>query len=187
MPGDLGNYAFPRLTVVNLWGGPGSGKSTLACGLFHSLKTMGVPCEYVGEFAKDATYQRDFMSLSNQFYTLSQQEIRLWRLRGEVMYAISDSPLLMQGVYAPDADKGMIFEAATYLTKRYENIDIYVRRTKQYQRYGRLQTREQAELLDTRIRALFNRVASARHFYVDGSPESVGEIIKVFAMDAVER
>lgn len=40
-------------SVINLIGGPGSGKSTTAAGLFFRMKSMGVRCELVTEYAKE--------------------------------------------------------------------------------------------------------------------------------------
>lgn len=39
--------------VINFFGGPGCGKSTMASRLFSELKSKGVKCEYVTEYAKD--------------------------------------------------------------------------------------------------------------------------------------
>lgn len=58
--------------VVNLYAGPGTGKSTTAALAFGELKTLGVNCEYVQEYAKDRVWDEHFSVFSNQIYLLGK-------------------------------------------------------------------------------------------------------------------
>ena len=51
--------------LVNLYAGPGAGKSTGAAYIFAKLKTAGVDCEYVSEYAKDRVWQEDQFPLQH--------------------------------------------------------------------------------------------------------------------------
>lgn len=86
------------MKVINLFGGPGCGKSTLAASLFHRMKTKGINCELVTEFAKDLTWEGSPARLC-QPYVFGVQYLRLERLIGKVDYAITDSPLLLANYY----------------------------------------------------------------------------------------
>lgn len=50
--------------VINLFGGPGSGKSTGAAYIFSQLKMKGINCELITEYAKDKTWEKNFVALS---------------------------------------------------------------------------------------------------------------------------
>lgn len=143
------------LKVINLWGGPGSGKSTTAAALFSAMKKRGLKVELVREFAKDLTYQKDYGSLTNQLYVTGQQDHRLRSLVGQVDYAITDSPLPLALAYCGSEYKGWLEDAILGAYYRYDNYDILLTRTKEYQTYGRNQTKTEALEVDLEVRKLF--------------------------------
>lgn len=145
-----------KLKVVNLWAGPGAGKSTTAAGLFNLMKQLGHKVEYVPEYAKDLTYERNYGNLTNQFLLAAVQDQRLRRLEGHVDWAITDSPLPLGIAYCTKEYEDWVPEAIEAAYDRYDNFDFLVRRTKEYQRYGRTQTESEALAIDISIKALFD-------------------------------
>lgn len=136
------------MQVINLWGAPGSGKSTTAAGLFSIMKLKQKKVELVTEFAKDLTYERNFITLSNQFAVSGEQEHRLRRLIDQVDYVITDSPLPLGVFYASGPYKSDWFTNAIFgAYHTYDNIDIFIRRVKPYATFGRSQTQEESDII----------------------------------------
>jgi len=88
--------------VINLFGEPGCGKSSLAAYIFYRLKVLGYNCELVTEFAKDKVYENSMNELENQSYIFGMQLQRMNRLKDNVDIIITDSPLLLCGLYMRD-------------------------------------------------------------------------------------
>lgn len=139
--------------VVNLFGGPNTGKSTTASGLFYQLKIAGYNCELVTEYAKDMTYEKRANILTDQVYILAKQNRKLERLRGNVDIVITDSPLPLGILYAPDGYYSNYEPLVMEMFNSYNNINFYLTSTKglQYQESGRNQSKEEAKKLDTVI------------------------------------
>lgn len=161
------------MLVVNLFGGPGSGKSTMAARVFSELKEQGYNCELVTEYAKDLTWQESFKVLGNQFYISAKQHHRLWRLSEGVDIVITDSPLIQGIIYSKlgaTFDK-LIFEEA----RKFDNMNIFLKRVKKYNPKGRGQTLEEAKKLDFEIHNL------PIHFdlEIEGEKESTDTIVKL--------
>jgi len=151
-----------RLRVINLWGGPGCGKSTTAAGLFNLMKNRGHKVELVTEYAKDLTYDRDQGGLADQLSILAQQNRRLSRLRGQVEWAITDSPLPLSLVYLKDEALAVpLCDLAYRLMAADEHYHVKVRRVKPYQRFGRSQSEQEAQLLDAAIYAMLGAYVRA--------------------------
>jgi hypothetical protein len=154
----MSDIPTPVLNVINLWAGPGAGKSTTAAGLFNLLKrATPLRVELVTEVAKDRTYRRDRKGMAFQLSMLGEQDARLRTLVGEVDWAICDSPLPMQPLYASPEEHPWIDVAAwgAYTAPWYRNHNFWVRRVKPYAPYGRGQTEEEALMKDVQARPLF--------------------------------
>lgn len=150
--------------VLNFFGGPGVGKSTIASGVFHELKKRDISCEYVSEYAKDCVWEELNKLLENQVHVFSEQLRRQWRLIGKVKYIITDSPLLLSGIYyryytdqagrhkffsKSHTDLAIRFFDATF--HEFDNRNYIIRRQKKYNPYGRIQTEDEARILDNII------------------------------------
>jgi broad-specificity NMP kinase len=85
--------------IVNFFGGPGTGKSTFASGVFSKLKHLNYNVEYVQEFAKKLTWEKNNLALDNQFYVSGTQSYFQNMLIGQVDAVITDSPLLIGLLY----------------------------------------------------------------------------------------
>lgn len=167
------------LKVINFWGGPGSGKSTTATGLFNIMKNLGIEVEYVGEYAKDLTYQQDKMGLDNQLLILAEQDARLRRLVGKVTWAITDSPLPLSIAYITREYTEWLPETVWGAYERYHNHDFLLRRVKGYQTYGRNQTEHEALAKDINVTELFREATDLGEdgvaedaWILDGSPDA---------------
>ena len=146
--------------VVNLFGGPNRGKSTTASGLFYQLKIAGYNCELVTEYAKDLTFEERKNILKDQVYILAKQNRRLERLRNKVDVIITDSPLILGLMYKPSDYYKFYEPLAIEMFNSYDNINFYLTSSKglQYQKTGRDQTKEEAELIDNGVRNLLDNL-----------------------------
>jgi len=142
------------MKVINLFGGPGCGKSTTAAGLFFLMKARGHKVELVTEYAKDLTYEKNWMRLRQQLSVTGEQYARLDRLRGQVDWVVMDSPLLLGAVYAK---KQFERTAAIQAFFDFDNVSFVIDRAKPYQPYGRRQDEESARHIDDCILLLLDQ------------------------------
>lgn len=143
---------------INLFGGPGTGKSTIAAGIFSAMKHSHKKAELLQEFAKDLTYGKDGVKLSDQLYILGKQHHKLFRLRDQVDYVIHDSPFVMGVTYInkndPYVDSELFKALALDMYSKYNNMNVFLTRTDEhpYQAYGRSQTLDEASVKDIEIK-----------------------------------
>jgi hypothetical protein len=150
-----------KLKVINLFAGPGAGKSTLRADLFGLMKKNQKDVEEVTEFAKDKTWEKNFSALSDQLFVLANQNRRLDRLKDQVEWVVSDSPILL-GIhyktpdYLPNTFEDLIFE----LWDTYENHNFFIERNHPYDPTGRNQNEEEARAIDASIIRMldFNKI-----------------------------
>lgn len=138
------------MKVINLWGGPGCGKSTTATGLFSLMKMRGHKVELVTEYAKELTYDRNWDMLTQQERIFPEQYQRQLRLQGQVDYAITDSPLPLNLIYARDElKKDLMFnEWVVDGFNEFDNFNIMLMRVKPYSHYGRKESSSKALDID---------------------------------------
>ena len=158
------------MKVINLWAGPGAGKSTTAAGLFHRMKSAGKRVELVTEFAKDLTWEHGWR-IDNQLLIFAEQDQRLRRLKGQVDYAITDSPLPLSLIYAkPPFDTPEFGNLVMHTWRGYDNVNFLIGRVKPYMAYGRSQDEAGARMIDQAVWNLLSRHAIPFHrFNGDGS------------------
>lgn len=140
--------------MVNLLGGPGSGKSTTAAGVFYLLKTRGVNCEYIQEYAKDKTWAGEEFVLGCQPYITAKQLFRQHRLIGKVDVAITDAPLINGLVYPGAYVDGFFEEWLLNTFSKFDNLNIFLRRNLSnhpYNTAGRSQTLDESQQIDGKI------------------------------------
>ena len=138
------------MRVVNFLAGPGAGKSTAATGLFSELKRRGVNCEYIPEFAKDAAWEdRGKKFFAAQQYIYGEQSWRQDRVKDDVDIMITDSPLIMAFVYMPDKFPiPSLKKAMMEDFNRYDNLNIFLRRSTKFNPSGRKQVEKESVKLD---------------------------------------
>jgi adenylate kinase family enzyme len=144
--------------IINLFGGPGSGKSTTAAGLFHRMKLAGYKVELVTEFAKQLTYQNTVV--------------------GQVDYIITDSPTLLSVVYAKDSYPHSFKQFVIDIFNLYDNLNVAIKRVKEYQPYGRSQTLVEAQEIDDKIykTLIFYKIP---FIVVEGNENAVNQIFNL--------
>lgn len=131
--------------VINLFAGPGAGKSTIAAEIFALLKWAGVKVELVREFAKEELWAGHEKSFQNQLYISGVQSQRQSELRDQVDVIVTDSPIILGCLY------GASLELSQELLRgfnSYDNLNIFLKRTKPYESSGRHQTEEEAKEID---------------------------------------
>lgn len=146
-----------KAQVINLFGGPGCGKSTIAAHLFAIMKWENYNVELVTEYAKDITWEKREDVLKDQLYLLAKQHRKQHKLREQVDYIITDSPLLLTILYRPENYCNNTFAPLVLeLWDMYDNKNYFVERYKPYHAIGRSQTEEQAKDLDFQCLNLLN-------------------------------
>ena len=139
--------------LVNLFGGPGTRKSTVAAGLFCLLKMHDVESELVIEYAKDLVWEGRYATLKNQQYIFGKQYNRVYRIIGKVEVLITDSPLMLSTVYGTEHTGPNFIKNVVDVTNTFNNnINILLSRPKEYNDIGRYQNRQEAEIIDQKIK-----------------------------------
>lgn len=161
-----------NLKVINIFGGPGTGKSTTAAYIFHDLKCSGKNVELVTEYAKDMVWEGRSNVLSDQLYMAAKQNRKLERLVDQGLeMAITDSPLILGALYqSPDYYE--LFEPfLVEVYNSYQNFNIYLKRSTEYNPLGRNQTLEEAIAIDERNLQLLGKHGIDLHVVVDLTEE----------------
>jgi hypothetical protein len=146
-----------KTTVINLFGGPGCGKSTTAAGLFFKLKVAGKSVELVREYVKAWAWQNRTVNDMDAIYLLGKQSQYESSLYGKVEYIVTDSPILLAGLY-PYMNSGVTYvrEAAEEFVrscpKNVIHKNFLLKRTKQYDPRGRWGTEQESILKDMQIK-----------------------------------
>lgn len=141
------------MKVLNLIGSPGTGKSTTAAGLFYLMKTEGESVELVTEYAKDLVWQKRKKTFDDQLYITAKQNHRLEVLKGQVEYAITDSPLLLGTFYVPNNYHKLWPAFVRELYDSYDNTLIFLERVKPYNPNGRYQSEEGSNEIAKKIKS----------------------------------
>lgn len=142
--------------VINFFGGPGAGKSTTMARLFADLKSKGINCEMVSEFAKDLVYENRMDTMKDELYIFAKQNHRLFRVKDKVDVIITDRPLLLTCVY--DSLYGENDQALHDLVRKtfksYNNVNIFLdnRNIPYKENEGRIQSEEEANSIGYFIR-----------------------------------
>ena len=135
------------MLVVNLFGAPGAGKSTGAAYIFAKLKLAGVNAELVTEVAKDYVWDENYKVLKNQHLIFAQQLQRVARLEGAVDVVITDSPLLLSVIYKPSTVTEVFDDVVFEEFNRFNNINIVVKRVKEFNPVGRIHNQHESDQL----------------------------------------
>ncbi len=168
--------------VINFFGGPGTGKSTTAAGLFFNMKSRGINCELAPEYAKDAVWGETTAVLKNQIYVFGKQHNRIHRLQGKVDYVITDSPLMMSCMYGEH-----LGETFCKLVKeehyKLQNINIFLRRDKEYNPSGRMQNEAEAKEMDTYLQQMLDSYGIGYTIIKANAMAPVNALVEVLKYD----
>ncbi len=147
-----------RTVVINAFGGPGAGKTTACLHIAAQLKKRGFSAEYVQEYAKELTWDKNFEMLDgspeHQKLIFAEQSKRLNRLVGNVDFVVTDAPLLLNSVYLdPSYSKKQAYtKAVMERFQKYDNFCFVVGRdTSYFETIGRTQSLEESIQKDNEI------------------------------------
>ena len=150
LPNEQRNVAPPL--VINLFAGPGAGKTTAALELTAALKKEGYNVEYVAEYAKELVLENKLDVLNNQEHVTDEQYHRLDRLRNSgVEIVVTDSPVLLGKIYGAGKLSAEYGQKIMEYYNSFDNFNLVVKRGETYQTEGRLETFEQAKVIDNKI------------------------------------
>lgn len=147
---------MPKETLIcNLYGGPSTGKSSMMAGLFAELKWRGLDCEQAPEFAKEKVWEESYRVLENQIYVFGKQLHSLHRLIGKVDCVVTDSPILLSLVYGknmPSSFHSLVLD----MFRSHNTLNVFLVRNdwKNYNPNGRMQTHDEACLIDETLKGL---------------------------------
>ena len=164
-----------KTTVINLFAGPGAGKSTGATYIFSKLKMAGIDAEYISEFAKDKVWEENDLVFKNQFYITGKQAWKIARCNGKVDVAITDSPILLGAMYCEDNPE--LIPAIKYEFNKYNNINLFINRCKEYNPNGRNQTESEAKLIDEKTLEFLQK-NNVSYIIVDGTQNGYDNIVR---------
>ena len=165
--------------IINILGGPGVSKSTTACGLFYKMKTAGYKVELVTEYIKGPVYEGRDMS-DDQLYIFAKQHRRMHILIDKVDWIITDSPLLLSAVYAPNNYFKSFIPLVLESYYRYDNMNFLLKRIKPYNQYGRTQSEEEAKSIDRKVSKLMDDKGIE---YTEIGFNAVDEIYKIISSE----
>jgi broad-specificity NMP kinase len=175
--------------IINIVGGPGIGKTTISALVFSILKIKHEKIEYVQEFAKSLVWRKDFESLNNQYLVSNEQHKIFKEVSQYVDFIITDGSLL-HGLHYNRYNKDNTSDVLKTQNKILEwynefiNLNIFLERNKdiEYQTYGRLQTKNEAEFIDTSLRTILDEFSVKYNIViVDTDYEKTAkEIITIF-------
>lgn len=141
--------------VICLYGGPGTGKSTTAAELYSILKKEGKNVELVREYIKDWVWEGRVIMPGDQSYILAKQARKERILFESVDIIITDAPLWLSLIYEklhepePYVSEAIIKKQVNYARSNgFVYKHFFLNRVKEYNPSGRLQTEEQAQILD---------------------------------------
>lgn len=142
--------------VINMFAGPGAGKTTCAWEIASKLKKLGYVTEYVSEYAKELVWdgREDLLegTAVKQKAVYDEQKHRIDRLLGKVDFVVTDSPPILSMVYlkesAPEFERQMIEDF-----NKYNTFNIFIERSRHYEKEGRLQTIEEAKAIDRGVKS----------------------------------
>jgi hypothetical protein len=156
----------------------------MAGGLFNKLKTLHYNVEYVQEFAKRLTWEKNFRALEHQFYVSANQVYAQDMLCEQVEAVITDSPIILGLMYykEPNLRIKKAFENFLVETFRFQNnINFFINRKKKYNPKGRNQNEKEAREIDVNIRSFLDKHQIPYHI-VDGNDAGLkivkNEVIK---------
>ena len=143
--------------VINLVGGPGSGKATAADGVFYNLNRLGVNCELVTEWVKDAVWEERNKTIEDQFYLTAKYYHKLWRVSQKVDIIITDSSILAGLFYGEpsQAFKDIVLEK----WNEFDNVVYFLNRDDSfYTTTGRMQDLQEAKEVDAKIKTCLDNL-----------------------------
>lgn len=163
------------MKIINLFGGPNSGKSTVMAGLFYLMKIEGFEVEINPEVAKRLHHEKRFEKLKDQLSVLGGQHDLIFDLKEQVDFIITDSPLLLSAIYAPEDYLPSFTQFVKDLYLSYDNINIFLNRPKGFNQNLRSHSLEESIEKDEQIKKMLSDL-DVRYDVFQAKPDTHLEI-----------
>ena len=145
------------MIVINLYAGPGAGKTTQAHDLMAFLKKEGYNVDMIPEYAKQLVYQES-KDLSTDQISIFANQLKPYKYLGNhIDIAIAECPLALSVVYNRHyqiEDNPYFDQFVMHEHKRFDNINIYLKRETEYKQEGRYQDEDGAIQIDNKTQAM---------------------------------
>lgn len=153
--------------------------STTAAGVFHEMKLKHWDVELVTEFPKDLVYQQRWNMFFEQADIFTEQHHRQRRLvQYGVKYCVTDSPLLLCHMYVSQDYYKNLLPLVDEAFNSFDNINIFLKRTKKYSPKGRNQTEEESLAIDRKtLDLLFDQ--KQKFYMVNGDHKAPKKILQI--------
>ena len=144
------------------------------------MNMAGFSVELNNEFAKECVWEDNVPMLKDQLFMLAHQHRKILRLVGKVDYVITDSPVMLSGIYRELYDgplySDLIDKLARECYDKYENINFMLDRPKKiFNQKGRAQTEEGSIDIDSAILEMFKN-EKVPFFWLKGLEEDAVDI-----------
>ena len=167
------------MKVINFYGGPNTGKSTKAAGMYYKMNLAGYNVELVNEFAKECVWEDNVPMLKDQLYMLAHQHRKILRLQGKVDYVVTDSPVLLSGIYRELYEGPLYTDLIDKLAREcynlYDNINFMLDRPDNFNQTGWAQDLEGCIAIDNAILEMFNN-EQLPFFYLKGHHDDAVDV-----------
>ena len=117
------------------------------------MKAHGFRVELIQEYVKSAVYE-DRKFFDDQVYIFAKQNRKQHVMRNEVDWLITDSPLILNGVYAHKNYFPSFAKMCIEAYHSYDNLNFLIKREKEYVELGRMQTEQEAKEIDNKVISL---------------------------------
>lgn len=135
----------------------------------------GINCELVRKYAKDKVWEGCYTTLDDQIYVFGKQLHRMSILADKVDVIITDSPVLLSMYYTKELTKEFKSLILSEFSS-FNNMNYFINRKKAYITAGRMQTEDEAKVIDGVLCNLlaFNFIPFE---HVDGSRKGLQTIV----------
>jgi hypothetical protein len=135
----------------------------------------GINCELIDEYAKQMVWDKRHNIFDDQIYIFAKQHHKQFKMKGQVDAIITDSPLLLSSVYNDNRFPALdILVSEVY--QSFDNINVFVNRTKAYNPIGRNQDEKGAKELDVFIHNFLKKHNQPLHITIDGNLAGANEL-----------
>lgn len=148
--------------LINAYAGAGAGKTTSCMDICAGLKKAGYSAEYIQEYAKELVYDGSNLldgTAEHQYEILKEQLKRQDRFMGKVDFIVTDSPILLNGMYnkelTPEYSDMLKQLHDQYETAGAKNFNFFVTRDMNpdhFEKEGRIHTFEESKKIDQDVK-----------------------------------
>lgn len=171
------------MLVVNIWGGSGTCKSALLHLVVGTAKLDGIRVEGCINHARDIALDRDWKRFQDQEAILDEQYRLLARLKGQVDFAVTDSPLLGCLHHCVGDVRERLAPKARTLWNRFDNASIRIERQPERLPGNRIQDDRGTPVSDTAVTELL--VAEKIPFTSSRSSAALEVVLAWMGLEAV--